>query len=276
MNRASVIAVCWALALLAMPRGVRAQGSDRTPNEAALVADPQPVERDEGAIPIGFGIGVSGERRIASDPNASDVWGIAVFPRFIARGFGPAFDFPLTKTGVVNRLRSGSPELGVIWMIPAMAGLAWQTPVGTNVSVALQLVAGYSFNFAAASGERPLRAQVAVPQAVVDVGDGIAWETQVTLWRELAPRLGLMVSGRYLHIRPRFTFADGSERVWKGDRVILAIGLAFTLIKAQRARDRSAAATPTYHARSWPTSSARPVSAVGTGADGDRTTNAAR
>ena len=270
------MAVCWTLAVLALPHGVRAQGQDRPPSEDAPAGDAEPAERHKELIAVGFGIGLSGERRIASDPNASDVWGIAMFPRFIARGLGPAFDFPWTKTGVVNRLRSESPELGVIQMKPAMGGLAWQKEFGTNLSAVFQVVAGYSFNSVAASGQHPLRAEVAVPQAVVDVGDSFAWETQLSLWRELAPRIGFMVSGRYLHTRPRFTFADGSERIWRGDRVTLGAGLAFTLIKAPWMRDHPAAATSTYHARSWPTSSARPVSAAGTGADGGRTTNAAR
>jgi len=46
---------------------------------------------------------------------------------------------------------------------------------------------------------------------------------------------------RSLRTRPRPALADGTERAWKGDRVTLEAGLAFTLIKAPWAREGSAA-----------------------------------
>src|SRR5262245_32298195 len=53
-------------------------------NEAAPstnAASPQPRKN---VIPFGFGFGLSVERRIASDSNATDVWGVTLLPRFIA------------------------------------------------------------------------------------------------------------------------------------------------------------------------------------------------
>jgi hypothetical protein len=105
----------------------------------------------------------------------------------------------------------------------------------------MHAVAGYSFNSAGQAGNSPLRAQVAVLQEVVEVSDSFAWETRLAIWRDLGPRVGFMVAGRYLRTRPRFTFADGTQRVWNADRVTLEAGLAFTLIKAPWARDPSGA-----------------------------------
>jgi hypothetical protein len=83
-------------------------------------------------------------------------------------------------------------------------------PLAPGLSADIQFVAGYSFNSLAKSDKNAVRAQVAVPQAVTDIGNSFAWETRLALWREVGPRLGLMVAGRYLHTRPEFTFADGT------------------------------------------------------------------
>jgi hypothetical protein len=232
IGSARLMAVCSIAVMLTMPRDV----SGQTQQVPETDADAQPAKAQQPRVPVGLGIGMAAERRIASDANASDVWGIALFPRFIARGFGPAFDLSWTSTGIVNALGSGSAEVGVIRMKAAMGGVAWQKMVGKRISPQIEFIAGYSFNSAEPSGNHSLRAQVAVPQPVIDVGDSFAWQTRAAIWRELGPRIGFVAAARYLHTRPRFTFADGTERVWTGDRITLQAGLAFTLIKAPWAR----------------------------------------
>jgi len=187
-------------------------------------------------IPFGVGIGMAAERRIAADRNASDTWGVTVLPRFIGFGLGPAIDFPWTETGAVNKLGSAATELGVIRMKPSMAGLMWQQPLAPGLSADIQFVAGYSFNSIAKPDTHAVRAQVALPQAVTNIDNSFAWETRLAVWREVGPRMGLMIAGRYMHTRPQFTFADGTHRVWKADRVTVEAGLAFTIIKAPWAR----------------------------------------
>lgn len=203
--------------------------------------DPRSPQRPKKTIPFGFGIGLSAERRIASDANASDVWGLTWLPRFIDRGLGPALNLSWTDTSAVNRPGSSSTELGVIRLKPTMVGVLWQKPIGTQTSAEIQVVAGYSFNSVDEPGKKSLRAQLVVPQGVMDVDDSFAWEARLSVWRELGPRVGFMVAGRYLHTRPQFTFSDGTHRVWKADRITLEAGLAFTLIKAPWARDPSRA-----------------------------------
>jgi Carboxypeptidase regulatory-like domain len=214
----------------------RSQESGREPREVGDAHSAQPRRR---TIPFGFGVGLSGERRMTSDTNASDVWGVTLLIRFIGRGLGPAFNLPWTDTGEVTELGSESTELGVIRIRPTMVGLMWQEPLGKRTSAEIQVVAGYSFNSVGKSGKQPLKARVAVPQAVIDLDDSFAWETRSAVWQELGPRLGFVVAGRYLHTRPQFTFADGTQRVWKADRVTLEAGLAFTLIKAPWTRNTS-------------------------------------
>jgi hypothetical protein len=203
--------------------------------------DPRSPQPPKKTIPFGFGIGLSAERRVASDANASDVWGLTWLPRFMGRGLGPALNLPWTDTGAVNRRGSGSTELGVIRLKPTMVGVLWQEPIGKQTSAEVQVVAGYSFNSVGKSGKEPVRAQLVVQQEVMDVDDSFAWETRLAVWRELGPRVGFMVAGRYLHTRPQFILADGTQRVWKADRITLEGGLAVTLIKAPWARDSSRA-----------------------------------
>ncbi len=211
---------------------------ERSPSatDAAGAQAPRPHKK---TIPFGIGIGLSAERRIASDANASDVWGLTFLPRFIDRGLGPALDLPWTDTSAVNRLGSSSTELGVIRLKPTMVGVLWQKPIGKQTSAEIQVVAGYSFNSVDKPGKKLLRAQLVVPQGVMDVDDSFAWETRLSVWWELGPRVGFMVAGRYLHTRPEFTFADGTHRVWNADRITLEAGFAVTLIKAPWARDSS-------------------------------------
>jgi Carboxypeptidase regulatory-like domain len=210
--------------------------SSSGPRAGGQTAGAPPNTAHKSKIPFGVGIGVAAERRIAADRNASDTWGVTVLPRFIGLGLGAAIDFPWTETGAVKTLGSAATELGVIRMKPSMAGVMWQQPLVPGLSADIQFVAGYSFNSVAKSDKSAVRAQVAVPQAVTDIGNSFAWETRLAVWREVGPRLGLMVAGRYLHTRPQFTFADGTQRVWKADRVTLEAGLAFTVIKAPWAR----------------------------------------
>ncbi len=225
-RRASMVVLLGGLWAFTSPRSVAANGGEGTASDV-----PSAEPRRKG-LPFGLGIGLSVERRMASDPSSSDVWGVAPLPRFIARGLGPAFSFSRIDAGAVNARAEGSTELGVVRIKPVMAGLVWQQPLGKRTSAEMHVVAGYAFNSAGKPGRKPLAAQVAVPQAVVDVDDSFAWETRLALWRDLGPRLGVMVGARYLHTRPRFTFADGSARAWRADRVTLEAGLAFTLIKA--------------------------------------------
>jgi hypothetical protein len=206
------------------------------PRAGAQAAGAPPNTAHKSKIPFGVGIGMAAERRIAADRNASATWGVTVLPRFIGYGLGPAIDFPWTETGAVKTLGSGATELGVIRMKPSMAGVMWQQPLAPGLSADIQFVAGYSFNSVAKPEKSAVRSQVAVPQAVTDIGNSFAWETRLAVWREVGPRLGLMVAGRYLHTRPQFTLADGTQRVWKADRVTLEAGLAFTVIKAPWAR----------------------------------------
>jgi Carboxypeptidase regulatory-like domain len=206
------------------------------PRATVRAAGAPPNTADKSKLPFGVGIGMAAERRIAADRNASDTWGVTVLPRFIGYGLGPAIDFPWTETGAVETLGSAATELGVIRMKPSMAGVMWQQPLAPGLSADIQFVAGYSFNSVAKPEKRAVRSQVAVPQAVTDIGNSFAWETRLAVWGEVGPRLGLMVAARYLHTRPQFTFADGTPRVWKADRVTLEAGLAFTVIKAPWAR----------------------------------------
>jgi hypothetical protein len=69
-----------------------------------------------------------------------------------------------------------------------MAGAMWQ--LASGLSAEIQFVPGYSFNSVASSEKNVVRAQVAVPQAVTDIGNSFAWETRLTLCREVGPRLG--------------------------------------------------------------------------------------
>jgi hypothetical protein len=215
--------------------------SQGTPSETLDADAPRAPQRPRKTLPFGIGIGLSAERRMATDEHSSDVWGLTLLPRFIDRGLGPALNLSWTDTSAVDRSGSGSTELGVIRLKPTMAGVLWQEPIGKQISAEIQVVAGYSFNSVDKPGEKPLRAQLVVPQGVMDVGNSFAWETRLSVWRELGPRVGFMVAGRYLHTRPRFTFADGTHRVWNADRITLEAGLAFTLIKAPWARDLSRA-----------------------------------
>ena len=70
--------------------------------------------------------------------------------------------------------------------------------------------------------------------AAGDIANSVAWETRLGVWRELSPRLGVMIAGRYLHTRPQFTFVNGTQHVWKADRVTIEAGLAFTVIVTER------------------------------------------
>jgi hypothetical protein len=66
-----------------------------------------------------------------------------------------------------------------------MAGTMWQ--LASGLSAEIQFVPGYSFNSVASSEKNVVRDQVAVPQAVTDIGN--AWETRLALCREVGPRL---------------------------------------------------------------------------------------
>jgi hypothetical protein len=99
-----------------------------------------------------------------------------------------------------------------------MAGAMWQ--LASGLSAEIQFVPGYSFNSVASSKKNVVRAQVAVPQAVTDIGNIFAWETRLALCREVGPRLGRPDGRRtvYAHAALVHTFADGTHRVWKADR----------------------------------------------------------
>jgi hypothetical protein len=86
------------------------------------------------------------------------------------------------------------------------------------------------------AGSKPLKVQLAVPQAVTRVDDSFAWEPRLALWYDVGSRVGLMVAARYMHTRPALTFADGSQHAWKADRFTIEAGLTFTLIQAPWAR----------------------------------------
>jgi len=207
----------------------------RSGDLVTITLELEPRSERRKKMPFGFGIGIAGERRIASDPDTSDEWGLALLPRFIRRGLAPACTLRWTRTGM--RIPGGElAELGVLRMKPTMVGVILQEPVAKRVWSEIQIVAGYSFNSTAPSAEKLLKPHVAVPQAVADVSYSVAWEARLAIWREVGPRVGMMVAARYLHNRPQLTFADRSEHSWNADRLTLEAGLALTLIKAPAAR----------------------------------------
>jgi hypothetical protein len=191
----------------------------------------EPAGTRGAGLSFGLGIGVALERRITSDAKTSDTTGIAVLPRFIGRGLGPAFDFTPFDVGVVTSLHEISRELGVIRVKPVMLGIMWQQPVATKLLAEIQFLAGYSFDAVSEPESKPLKMHVALPQSVTSVADSFAWQPRLALWYDIGSRVGLMVAGRYLHTRPRLTFADASQREWKADRFTIEAGVAFTVVK---------------------------------------------
>jgi len=121
-------------------------------------------------------------------------------------GFGPAVGFSWHSLGVQTVAGGERVYLGKLRVRPVMAGVGYSWTRG-QWSLQGSVVGGYAFNRLSVDDRaRPaVRSALGASFVSFDVEDGLAWRTQVSLWYDVAPRVGVSASIGYFGQRPVLT-----------------------------------------------------------------------
>ena len=217
---------------LALARGV--EGVARV-ESALAVGDPDPlVARGEPALPalaprpddgplrlIGAGASV----RITQPAGDALAGGFDIGPIVRLRprdGLGPtiAFNWMDAEIGTGP---TGHAALAAVRLRPVMAGLEYGIVRG-RLAAGASIVAGYAFN------SLDIDAALAGPGRAVAVGNSFVWRPGVSLWYDVAPRIGINLFGGYLFTRPEATFASDTSVVrhrMRANAVVVSAGVAY-------------------------------------------------
>ena len=217
---------------LALARGI--EGVARV-ESALAVGDPDPpVVRSEPTLPAlaprpddsplrFIGVGVS--TRITSPAGDALAGAVDIGPLLRLRprdGLGPTVAFNWTDA-VIEAGPTGRPALAAMRMRPVMAGVEYGVVRG-RLAAGASIVAGYAFN------SLDVDTTQAGPDRAVAVRNSFVWRSGVSLWYDVAPRLGINLFGGYLFTRPEVTFASDTavltERL-RANAVVVSIGTAY-------------------------------------------------
>ena len=217
---------------LALARGI--EGVARV--ESALeVGEPDPrVVRSEPTLPALAPrpddsplrlIGAGAATRI-TNPSGDALGGaVNIGPLLRLRprdGLGPTIAFNWTDA-VIESGPTGLPGLAAVRLRPVMAGVEYGVVRG-RLAAGASIVGGYAFN-----SLTPDTTQ-AGPGRAVAVSNSFVWRPGVSLWYDVAPRLGINLFGGYLFTRPEVTFASDTavltERL-RANAVVVSIGTAY-------------------------------------------------
>ena len=137
-------------------------------------------------------------------------------------GLGPAIAFNWTDA-LIESGPEGRPGLATVRLRPVMVGVEYGVARG-RLAAGASIVAGYAFNSLDADITQ------AGPGRAVAVGNSFVWRPGVSLWYDVAPRLGINLFAGYLFTRPRVTFASDTAILTDrlpANAVVVSIGTAY-------------------------------------------------
>ncbi len=176
---------------------------------------------DQGPVRL-FGVGASQSlARPSGDalgPGASVGPMVRLRPR---QGIGPTVGFSWSQTQL--RAPSGPSPLAAVRIRPLMAGIEYGLVRG-RLAGGVSLVGGYAFNSLDVDTTR------AGPGRAIAVSNSFAWRPAVSVWYDIAPRVGLNLFVGHLFTRPTVTLASDATVVTSrlnANMAIISIGAAY-------------------------------------------------
>ena len=136
-------------------------------------------------------------------------------------GIGPTVGFSWTQTTLGGG--GDASSLASLRVRPVMLGIEYGQVHG-RLSAGASIVGGYAFN------SLDIDATRAGPDRAIAVGNSFAWRPGLTVWYDIAPRLGVNVFFGKVFTRPEVTFASDSavdSRRVRADSAVINLGVAY-------------------------------------------------
>lgn len=136
-------------------------------------------------------------------------------------GLGPTVGFSWTRSALGGS--GDASSLARLRVRPVMLGAEYGQVRG-RLSAGASIVAGYAFN------SLDIDATRAGPDRAIAVGNSFAWRPGLSVWYDIAPRLGVNVFVGRVFTRPEVTFASDSavaSRRVRADSTVINVGVAY-------------------------------------------------
>jgi hypothetical protein len=196
---------------------------------ALLIAAPPAVAQEASAVSLGLSWSVTAP----TSPSADADVGPGVLLRLRgSQGIGPSVAFNWFSTPVRTTVDGKPAYLGRVRLRPLMAGIGYSRQLGRKLKWSATADAGIAFARARATGglEQAYAERLGVGQVTVAAHDAFAWRVNGSLWMDLGPRYGLVVSLGYLGVRPEIAVVTSAGttrgRVDVGS-VVTSVGFAY-------------------------------------------------
>jgi hypothetical protein len=199
-----------------------------------LLAVPIPVSgQSAGKVAIGGSIGT----RIAPGSDvAGDAVGVGLLWRLGHSKEGFGWDWGLNWFGSdVDHSFAGTPafELGELRIRPLMAGYGYTHLIGP-IAIKGSVQGGYAFTSfkAATSAADVYRDRLGARSLSTDAANTFVVRPQVSVWRDVSPKVGVNVFAGYMIARPILTISTtlGEERQRiRADMFMLKMGVVYSV-----------------------------------------------
>jgi len=196
------------------------------------------IARAQSAEHLGLGGGVNFYRP-TDRPEAQPSEGVGLVYRWhtFHSGWGPTFTVDFHKTSFVDPLGDVTAPLGSMRMNAVLIGFGHTQNFG-RVSASGSVTGGYTFNHLTAASDANAGFQRAGLTLVgLRARNSPAAKSEVSVWYDVAKRLGVNVSTAYFLARPDVvinTTTGSSARRLRADALELQVGLAVGVWKKHR------------------------------------------
>jgi hypothetical protein len=183
---------------------------------------------------LGLGAGVNFYRPTNTDAHHSEGVGFVYRWHTFHSGWGPAFGFDWHRTGFTQHLGPIDAPLGTMRFRTVLVGIGHTQHLG-RMNASASLSGGYAFNRLALDGRaRPTFELAGVSLVGARVRNSAAAKPEVSVWVDIAKRLGIGVSAAYFVARPDviITTSTGSyTRRLRADALELHAGVTIGVWK---------------------------------------------
>jgi len=190
----------------------------------------RPVLAQSSGTWLNLGIGVTQFEAAAADHTNNVGWGLAWRFGTSSTGWGPSVGFNWFDTGLKTRVAGQPTALGSLHVRPVMVGYGYTRRRG-HVSIEVSGMVGYAFNHLSVGGQfRQAYLEKLGTWVSGHAHNSFVAKPQVSIWYDIAPRVGLNFSAGYLLTRPDITLTTGAGAQtmrWNADMAVLSVGIVY-------------------------------------------------
>src|SRR5262245_41766933 len=180
-------------------------------------------------------LGVSFTKRVAGSSEASDTISIGFQWRLGHKtsGWGWHYAFNWFSTDVTQPIGGQSAAFGALRVRPLMGGYGYTRAVG-RTAITTALLGGYAVNSfeLTPSANDAYRDRLGARSVAADVSNTWVIKPEVSVWRDVSRKIGVVVSAGYVVARPTVTvtstLGEDARRI-RADMVVIKAGVAYSI-----------------------------------------------